>query len=199
MSALQGVAFRRYDAAAARKIRPVIERIYVDSYVEAITSGHPFDSPDAFMRRFDSYASRPDYDLVVAWRDDEPVGQAWGWPLDERAREGWWAGLTTDPGEDFTREDGRRTFALSEIMVRQKYTGQGTAHALHDELLSKRPEQRATLLVEPDNERAYRAYLRWGWRKVAQLRPGWETAPLFDVLILDLPILSVQASRTDAG
>jgi hypothetical protein len=27
---------------------------------------------------------------------------------------------------------------------------------------------------------------KWGWRKVAQLRPGWPDAPLFDVLILPL-------------
>lgn len=33
---------------------------------------------------------------------------------------------------------------------------------------------------------AYRAYLRWGWRKVARLRPGWDDAPMFDVLILTL-------------
>ena len=90
----------------------------------------------------------------------------------------------------FTEEDGKRTFAFSEIMVRQAWTGRGIAHALHDELLRGRDEQRATLLVEPDNPTAYRAYLRWGWRKVAQLRPAWPGAPLFDVLILPLPVAS---------
>jgi hypothetical protein len=88
----------------------------------------------------------------------------------------------------FAREDGARTFALSEIMVRRPFTGQHVAHRLHDELLSKRTEQRATSLVEPDNTRAYCAYLHWGWRKVAQLRPGWPDAPIFDVLLLRLPM-----------
>ena len=73
-------------------------------------------------------------------------------------------------------------------MVRREWTGQGIAHALHDELLRRRPETRATLLVEPDNTRAYRAYVSWGWKRVAQLRPGWPDAPIFDVLILDLPL-----------
>lgn len=49
-------------------------------------------------------------------------------------------------------------------MVRQAWTGRGIAHALHNEILSGRQEQRATLLVEPDNPTAYRAYINWGWR-----------------------------------
>ena len=73
-------------------------------------------------------------------------------------------------------------------MVRQPFTGRHIAHALHDELLAPRKEQRATLLVEQGNTTAYRAYLKWGWRKVAELRPNWPDSPLFDVLILPLPI-----------
>lgn len=186
--AAAGVTFRRYDAAGARAIRDVVQRIHQDSYIEAIASGDPFDSAETFMQRFDSYASRDGLDVVVAFVGDEPAGQSWGWPLEEGARLGWWAGLQSDLGEEFTREDGHRTFALSEIMVRQPYTGQHIARALHEELLSARNEERATLLVEPDNERAYRSYLRWGWRKAAELRPAWPNAPLFDVLMLDLAL-----------
>jgi GNAT superfamily N-acetyltransferase len=163
------VNFRRFDAAEARRLRSTVD---------------PFDTTEAFMHRFDSYASQPNFDLVVAYRGGEAIGQAWGWPLTEHTQ--WWAGLPSEPGPDFTREDGNRTFALSEIMVSWEWTGRGIAHVLHDELLSARPESRATLLVEPDNPTAYRAYLHWGWRKVAQLRPGWNHAPTFDVLILTL-------------
>ena len=73
-------------------------------------------------------------------------------------------------------------------MVRQPFAGRHIAHALHDELLAPRKEQRATLLVEPGNTTAYRAYLKWGWRKVAELRPNWPDSPPFDVLSLPLPI-----------
>ena len=100
----------------------------------------------------------------------------------------WWDGLDAEPEPGFTAEDGQRTFALSEIMVRQELTGRGIARALHDQLLGGRHEKRATLLVEPENTVAYRAYQSWGWRKVARLRPGWPDAPLFDVLILPLPV-----------
>lgn len=181
---MNDVTFCRYNAAEARRLRGTVEEIYVRSYVEAIASADPFGRIDAFMHRFDSYASRPDFDLVVAYQGSEAIGQAWGWPLTENNR--WWEGLLSDLEVGFTREDGRRTFALSEIMVSQKWAGKGIAHALHDHLLSARPESRATLLVEPENTRAYRAYLHWGWRKVAQLRPGWDNAPTFDVLILPL-------------
>ena len=57
-------------------------------------------------------------------------------------------------------------------MIPRDWAGKGIARALHDRLLLGREEQRATLLVEPDNVAARRAYLHWGWRKVAQLRPS---------------------------
>ena len=183
------IEFRRYDAASARELRQVIEEIYAGSYVDAIATGGPFHSVSAFMTRFDAYASYDGFDLVIAYADDKPAGQTWGWPL--RAGSTWWDGLLTPVDPGFTTEDGHRTFALSEIMVRQDLTGHGLAHRLHDELLTKRPEQRATLLVEPDNTTAYRAYTRWGWSKVAELRPAWPDAPIWDVLILPLPLRSV--------
>ncbi|WP_280421152.1 GNAT family N-acetyltransferase [Nocardia carnea] len=185
------MTFEHYTAAQARDIRDTVEDIYRRSYVDAIASGDPFDSPAEFMRRFDAY-THPDrsrgFELVVATVDGAPAGQSWGWPLQPGAA--WWGGLQLDDGEleEFTAETGSRTFALSEIMVCSEHAGQGLARALHDELLGGRPEQRATLLVEPDNDRAYARYRKWGWSRVGSLRPGWEDAPTFDVLIRDLPL-----------
>jgi GNAT superfamily N-acetyltransferase len=178
--------FRRLGAAAARESRATVEAIYRGAYAAAIESGDPFEQPGAFMGRFDSYAGNPLLELVIAYRDGEPAGQAWGWPL--AARSQWWADLESAPEPGFADEDGIRTFALSEIMVIREATGHGIAHALHDELLRPRREQRATLLVDPVNDNAYRAYVKWGWRKVSELRPHWPDAPRFDVLILTLPL-----------
>lgn len=187
MSGRPTLTFERYGAEAASAARATVEAIYHGAYFEAISSGDPFNSPEAFMHRFDRYIQRGDFDLVIARAGGEPVGQSWGWPLDGRSGPGWWKGLESEPEPGFTREDGKRTFALSEIMVRREWTGHGVAHALHDQLLGGRNEQRATLLVEPENTIAYRAYLAWGWRKAARLRPDWPDAPLYDVLILPLP------------
>jgi hypothetical protein len=185
------VTYHRYSASEARTRRADVERIYASSYVEAIASGNPFDTVDAFMRRFDSYVASDTFAIVVAYAGDEPIGQAWGWPL--RKNSAWWDGLQLDePDQTFAEEDGKRTFALSEIMVNTRWTGQGIAHNLHNVLLVSRNESRGTLLVEPTNERARRTYLRWGWRKVGQLRPRWEHAPLFEVMILPLPIAGRQ-------
>ncbi|MFD0900068.1 GNAT family N-acetyltransferase [Actinomadura sediminis] len=179
--------FRRYDAEQARAVRTTVEDVYRDAYADAIASGDPFDSPEQFMTRFDAYtASGRGFDMVVAYLDGEPVGQTWGWPLG--ADTAWWRGLLEEPEPGFTEENGTRTFALSEIMVRRRWTGQGAAHALHDELLARRNEKRATLLVEADNRTAYRAYKAWGWHRAGRLRPSWPDAPLFDVLILPLPL-----------
>jgi GNAT superfamily N-acetyltransferase len=179
-----GVSFRRYDATEARQLSETVEAVYRKSYIDAVAGGRrSWNSVEAFMRRFEHYSSRPDLDLVIAYHDREPIGQTWGWPL--RKDDRWWNGLKSEPFAEFAREDGQRTFALSEIMVSHKWTSKGIAHALHDILLSARRERRATLLVRPDNP-ARQAYERWGWTKVAQLRPGLDDAPLFDVMILDL-------------
>nr|WP_083905257.1 GNAT family N-acetyltransferase [Nocardia transvalensis] len=169
----------------------MVEDIYRRSYVEAIASGDLFDSPDEFMARFDAYtdpARSRGFELVVARIEGEPAGQTWGWPLLPNAA--WWRNLELEEGDrgEFTAETGVRTFALSEIMVCQEYAGRGVAHALHDELLGGRSERRATLLVEADNTRAYRAYRKWGWRRVGHLRPGWPEAPRLDVLVRELPL-----------
>lgn len=186
MTALDALTFQRFDAQAARDASAVIEDLYVRSHEDAIASGDPFRTTATFMNRFDRYTNTPGFDMVVAYAAGDPVGLTWGWPL--KPGSSWWDGLLTDLGADFTNETGRRTFALSEIMVASEWMGQGVAHALHDELLAARTEPRATLLVSPTNERAYTAYKRWGWQCVGQLRPAWPDAPTFDVLMHNLPV-----------
>lgn len=177
--------FRRFDHLGAREIRDTVQDVYARAYAESIVSGDPFESLEAAMQRFDAYTSRAGFDLVVLYSEGEAVGQAWGWPLNASSR--WWNGLHLDDEEpEFTTEDGTRTFALSEIMVVREHTGRGHARALHDELLGGRREQRATLLVDPRNENAYARYRKWGWFRVGVLRPDWEGAPIFDVLIREL-------------
>ena len=120
------LTFRRYDGEAARAARATVETVYRDAYVEAVASGDPFDGPEPFMRRFDAYTEPGrGFDLVIAFEEGEPVGQSWGWPL--RPGASWWDGLDAEPEPGFTDEDGSRTFALSEIIVRRPWTGRGVA------------------------------------------------------------------------
>ncbi|WP_067690495.1 GNAT family N-acetyltransferase [Nocardia jejuensis] len=185
------LSFEHLTAAQARERRETVEDVFRRSYVEAIDAGDPFEAPAEFMHRFDAYTSPAragDFELVFAYLDGTAVGQTWGWPLMPDTV--WWRLSHLDAtGIDlaaFTHETGDRTFALSEIMVCDKYSGRGIARALHDELLDGRGEQRATLLVDPNNSRAYARYSRWGWRQVGTMRPDWADAPTFDVLVRSL-------------
>ncbi len=180
--------FRRYDAQGARAIRDTVAFIHRDAYGDAIASGDPFESPEAFMQRFDAHTRHPSLDLVVAYVGDEPAGQTWGWPMDKPTIADPSGEATEEPQSASAHHGGKPMFALAEIMVRKAWTGQGIAHALHDELLRARTEPRAELFVRPQNTRAHGAYIKWGWRKAGEIRPDLPDAPTFDVLVLTLPL-----------
>ena len=123
------------------------------------------------------------FEIVIAYVGGEPVGQAFGYTLPSTSK--WWDGLTSPVPDGFTTETGTRTFAFNELMVVPAWQGKGVAHALHDELLAGRSEERATLLVREDNASAQLAYRRWGWEKAGKLRP-YPDAPHFDSMIRPL-------------
>lgn len=160
-----------------------IQQQLVDIYLEVHAGDGPFYSRERYLRQLQGHMKVPGWSLIVAAIAGAPVGYIYGFPLPPRTR--WWEGMQTPVPEDFTSEDGRRTFALSELMVRPGWRRRGFAKTLHDELIGSRTEQRMTLLVRPDNAIAHAAYAKWGYRKEGELRPAWEHAPFFDVLVLE--------------
>ncbi|WP_327097047.1 GNAT family N-acetyltransferase [Nocardia vinacea] len=185
----EDVALQSFSGEQARTIRSTIADVQARGYVDAIATGNPFESTEAFMERFEVYSAIPGFSMILATIDSEPVGQTFGWPL--AADTTWWTGLALDPGQptltEFAAEDGTKTFGLSELMVDKKRTGRGIASALYRGLLADRHEQRVTWLVNPINK-AYAIYRHWGARRVGTLQPSWDGAPRFDVLIVDLPL-----------
>ena len=163
-------------------IETVVSSLYVTTHADV--AADPFYGVERFVDRVRGYIASPSFELVAAFSEHKPVGQAFGYALPKGAR--WWQGLTTDVDPDLIVETGSRTFALCELMVEGGWQGLGIAHALHDELLFNRPESRATLLVREDNNSAQRAYAKWGWKKIGRVRP-FPDSPHFDALILDLP------------
>lgn len=155
--------------------------LYVDVYSHA---DDQFFGEDRYRRQLAGHMQAPTWDLVAASVDGEMVGYIYGFALPAGTR--WWRGLLTEMPPGFTDEDGQRTVAISEILVREAWRRRGIARVLHDEFLARRAESRATLLVEPENAPAQAAYTSWGWEKVAPLQPSWEGAPLYDVLVLQL-------------
>ncbi|MFG2064520.1 GNAT family N-acetyltransferase [Micromonospora sp. NPDC048871] len=150
-------------------------------YVEIYTDAGEFYGEDRYRRQLTLHRQRPGWQMVTATVDGELVGYIYGFPLAPDTK--WWNGIEEPYPAGFTEEDGRRTFALSELLVRPAWQRQGIARALHDELVGARPESRMTLLARPDNAPAQAAYRSWGWQWVTCLRPAWGNAPLFEVLI----------------
>lgn len=168
------------DSPGMRQRREDLLAVYAEIYANELSE--PFFSVPRYWERLEAYASRAGFSLVLGWIDGELVGYALGYTLPPNA--GWWRGLRGDIPPEVVAEDGHRTFAINEIMVRAAWRRRGYARALHDALLRDRPEERATLLVEPDNVAARGAYLSWGWRKLSDLQP-FVDAPVYEAMLLE--------------
>lgn len=157
--------------------------IYASVYSDRLDDS--FFSVDRYWDRLTSYASRGGFALVLGYVGTEPVGYALGCDLPQGS--GWWTGLRSEVPAGELQETGNRTFALTEIMILARWRRQGYARALHDALLEGRSEERATLLVLPDNVPARQAYLSWGWHKIGELQP-FDDAPVYDAMVRPLPL-----------
>lgn len=172
----------RHDAVGLYEHQDALLDVYAEVYAARL--GDPFFSLPRYWERLEAYAGRQGFGLVMGYAGAEIIGYALGFTLP--AGTGWWQGLLGEVDSAFVTEDGTRTFAVTEIMVRESWRRRGYARALHDALLGDRPEERATLLVLPDNLPARTAYLSWGWYRVNGLKP-FDDAPTYDAMLLDLP------------
>jgi GNAT superfamily N-acetyltransferase len=189
MSTEPGPLLARHDRASARTLLDSLVCVYAEIY--AHKADDPFFTVERFTERLLAHSSRDGYELITAWIETALVGYAYGVPLAEDT--GWWRGLVDPVPGDLVRETGNRTFALNEIMVRANWRRRGIARQLHDELMLDRPEERATLLVEPRNTPAKSAYAQWGWRRLGSLQP-FPDSPVYDAMVLDLRALRSAAS-----
>ncbi|MEU7608852.1 GNAT family N-acetyltransferase [Micromonospora sp. NPDC049204] len=174
---IEGLQLRHYSAFEAKEILDQLVKLYLEVYAD----GGEFYSEDRYRRQLDLHMQRVGWELISATVNGVLLGYIYGFPLPPDTR--WWEGIHEPVPPGFTEEDGRRTFALSELLIRPAWRRRGIARALHDELVARRTELRTTLLVRPDNAAAQIAYKSWGWIKVTKLRPSWGRAPTFDVLV----------------
>jgi GNAT superfamily N-acetyltransferase len=167
---------------AVPDLRAQLVNVHVDARSDLLDQD--FYTAERFAQRLDAYAEDPTFALVTMTVDQVLVGYAFGGTLSASTR--WWKGLRDATDPDLTQETGTRTFAFRELLVRKAHQRRGYAHALHDELLAGRPEERATLLVRRDNP-ARELYLRWGWKVVGKMQP-FPDSPVFDSMVLDLGV-----------
>ncbi len=138
-----------------------------------------------FAGRFRVQRRQPGFVLAEARHGGYLVGWACGMPL--RPSTSWWRHLTTPLPDEVTAEHPGRTFVLAELTVRASWRRQGIAGTLHDLILGRRPEERATLTVLPAAIPAQNAFRAWGWHKVARTRDPGPGSPVCDVLVITLP------------
>jgi GNAT superfamily N-acetyltransferase len=175
------LALVHYDRESAAAVVDELVDVYAEVYADRL--GDPFYATERFVERLATYRARPGYALVTGRFGGDLLGYAFGVALPADSL--WWRGLRCPVPEETTRETGDRTFAVNELMVRVPWRRRGVARQLHDALLGRRPEERATLLVDPANTPARTAYLSWGWSVVGPLQP-FPDAPVYDAMVLDL-------------
>ncbi|KAB1989786.1 N-acetyltransferase [Streptomyces triticiradicis] len=179
------VTYRR--TSDVESVRELIVGIHVEVRGEFGLMGDPFYAPERFSDRLTTYASRPGWEAVVGYAGDEPIGYVFAVPLG--ADTGWWKSEKEPLPAEYTAEDGGRTLALNEILVRQQWRGahgKGAAHALHEELLRERREKRVTLLVNPlrSDGRLKAVYEAWGYKQVGSQQP-FADSPVFASMMRD--------------
>ncbi|MBA9003073.1 GNAT family N-acetyltransferase [Thermomonospora cellulosilytica] len=180
------VVLTHYTSQAARSLLDALCVVYADAY-----GVDPSErKTDAFRERAGKGMEREGFELVTAEADGDLVGFAFGYPL-PAGNTYWWEGLRPEPPEGFTVETGTRTFVLAEIEVRRAWQGRGVGRRLHDELLSGRSEERATLATNPKAADTHAVYEAWGWQMVGQV-PG-TSGDYFDAY--DLFVLPLASER----
>jgi ribosomal protein S18 acetylase RimI-like enzyme len=173
------VELRHYTGRELNQIRQAFIALYAEVFAHEIDN--PFWSVENFARRIDRHATMPGFDAIVAYHGNEPIGYAYGIILPATTR--WWATIQpplTD--SEFTREDGHRTFAVFEVIVKPEWQNQGIGRHIHDNLLSGRSEQRVTIATHQGNAQARKTYLRWGYEHIGTRQPT-PSAPVLDVFL----------------
>lgn len=143
---------------------------------------------DEFARAWPGRVALPGFQLNVAVEDGRVVGFAFGFELPTDTT--WWSGALGPLEVDVAEWPGR-TFALFELAVVAAGRRRGIGTRLHGLTVSRVTAERVTLAVRPEPEAApaRAAYLKWGYRKVGQVRPG-EGFPVYDVMVADRDALA---------
>ncbi|MBT2383345.1 GNAT family N-acetyltransferase [Streptomyces sp. ISL-11] len=171
---------RHYRPGDIDTIRTLLLDIHDDAYAD---SPGEFNTRARFATFVDYWSSLPGRACTIGYDGDTAVGYAYGAPLAKDTT--WWSKVTPALDEAFVREDGTRTFALSEIMVLTSRRKTGAAEAVHAALLAGRPEERVTLLVDSAHPRVRALYERWGYRHLGRMHP-FPDAPVFDSMLRTL-------------
>lgn len=172
----------RSTAHTSLDVLSTVSELYAEIYAEPPYDEGPADVAD-FTSGWSQRIKQPNFRLVVARRDDEPIGFAFGYQLAARTK--WWSGALAPIPSEITTEYPGRTFAIIEIAVRGHYRQRGVGRLLHTHLTAGLSEERITLAVRPEAPSPQRAYRSWGYQRVGQTQP-FPNGPIYDLMIKPL-------------
>jgi hypothetical protein len=178
---VRAVTCRHFGARQLGEVRDLLVSIYAEVYAERLTD--PFFTVERFADRLAGHTSAGNWEAVVGYDGDEPVGYAYGATRAAGSRA--WQDVQPPPDPALAHETGERTFFLFELMLRTPWRKTGTARLIHEELIRHRPEERVSLCVEHDHPRVRALYESWAYRHVGSTRP-FPDAPLFDLMLRPL-------------
>ena len=170
------------DTALGQRI--TVRDLYAEIYAEPPYNEGPAEVED-FASGWPRTIDQHNFRLVIARRESEPIGFAFGVQL--RARTKWWEGALTPLPDSITTEVPGRTFAIIEIAVRLPYRQRGVGRQLHAHLTAGLSEERITLLVRPEAPAPQHAYRSWGYQAVGQIQP-FPDGPIYDAMIKQLRV-----------
>jgi GNAT superfamily N-acetyltransferase len=185
------IELQRYTDRDFDEVRSIFIDLYTEVFFHEIEN--PFWSVENFTQRIDRHRAIPGFTAIVAYHRNEPIGYAYGITLPATTH--WWSTIQpplTD--SSFTYEDGHRTFAVFEVIVRHKWQNQGIGRRIHERLLSERPEQRVTIATHQGNTQARKTYLRWGYEHIGTRQPT-PSSPVLDVFARSVRLNEPSASK----
>lgn len=189
MSAEPLAAVHHLDAESARAIRDELADVYEIAYADKLDGA--FRSRPRFLERLDVHLARDGFAMVTARHDGGLIGYVYGIPLPTDT--GWWTNFIGDLPADVAELTYKGAmFAIAELMTVPTWRRRGVARHLHDTLLDLRPEAAATMLVDPANTPALRAYEAWGWHLIGAVQP-FPDSPRFQSQIRWLPAVGGQS------
>jgi hypothetical protein len=181
------INFSLLDGSQATTSADEYRGLYEEVYAEP-PYGWDADRVAVFGRRLAVQCRQPGFVLAQARNGDYLVGFAFGLPL--RSATDWWRGLTVPLPAEVTTEYSGRSFALAELLVRAPWRRQRIGETLHDQVIARRPEERAVAAMLPSAGAAQAAFKTWGWRKLARKHDPGPGSPVLDVIVRDLPARS---------
>ncbi|MFV5998893.1 GNAT family N-acetyltransferase [Streptomyces sp. NPDC056231] len=119
---------------------------------------------------------------MLGYEDGDVVGFCFGTTLAPDTK--WWGSMLTPLPAAWMAENGKRTVALNEIVVRKAWRGRSVAWQLHEVWLTHWAEERVTLLVNLLNgdDAVQAVYEAWGYRKLGDQQP-FADSPVFSVML----------------